>query len=69
MRALQHAASTTNNNRFETQPYSFKTMVNIAAEERAKRDILTCLGIWLTLELICFTVLPLLDLLQPGDRF
>ncbi|MBE9182223.1 hypothetical protein IQ268_27020 [Oculatella sp. LEGE 06141] len=42
---------------------------NIVAQEQVKKDILTCLGIWLTLELICFTILPLIELVTPGDRF
>jgi hypothetical protein len=44
-------------------------MANLTAHSQAKKDVLSCLGIWLTLELICFTVLPLLELLRPGDRF
>jgi hypothetical protein len=31
----------------------------------ARKDLFVCLGIWLTLEIVCFAILPALQLAQP----
>lgn len=36
--------------------------------ELTRRDFFVCLGIWLSLELLAFVLLPTLKLVQMGDR-
>ena len=43
-------------------------MNKFSIREVAQRDILTALGLWLTLEVICFAILPALKFIEPGDR-
>lgn len=43
-------------------------MSNFSVDELARRDFLTCLGVWFVLEVTCFLLLPRIGLINPGAR-
>lgn len=43
-------------------------MTRFSFDELQRRDILTGLGLWLTVEFVSFVVFPLLGLINPGVR-
>lgn len=43
-------------------------MNNFSVDELTKKDFLTCLGMWIVIELVCFLLFPALKFVQaPGD--
>lgn len=43
-------------------------MLRSLMNDLARRDLFTCLGIWLALEVVCFGILPLLGLTAPWQE-
>lgn len=44
-------------------------MNNFTVDELTKKDFLTCIGMWLVLEVVCFLIFPALKFVQtPEER-